>query len=366
MVAQTPPPFGGQAVMMQNILDGSYDSVQIRHVRMAFSREMDEIGTFRLQKIAHLIGLICRIVIARLRFQSEVLLYPPAGPNLVPMMRDVAVLLSTRWMFKRVVFYFQAGGLSELYPELPRAARWLFRRAYYRANLSIRTSRLAPEDGKQLAALHEVIVPNAVRDEAGFARVDRTHSGRPPTILFVGVLRESKGVLVLLDACGLLHERALPFRLRLVGRFESHDFETLVRNRIRLLDIEDLVDILGVLIGEQKQQVFRDADIFCLPTYFESEAFPVVLVEAMQFGLPIVSTKWRGIPEMVLDGFNGFLTPVRDPDAVAEGLAHLLRDSADAARMGACGRRLYEASYTIETFHRRMGEVFNLVREELK
>ena len=88
----------------------------------------------------------------------------------------------------------------------------------------------------------------------------------------------------------------------------------------------------------------------------------MVLLEAMQFGLPVVATRWRGIPSVVADGVNGYLVPVRDSATLADRLARLLRDEALARRMGAAGRRAYEERFTLERFHRDLQAVFDSLR----
>ena len=104
-----------------------------------FKHEMR--GKFRLHKLAHLAGIVPRILWARLRTGSTVLYYPPAGPDLVPALRDLVILLSTRWAFRHTVFHFHAGGLCELYPRLNRPLKWLFRQAYGQPDLEGRAGR---------------------------------------------------------------------------------------------------------------------------------------------------------------------------------------------------------------------------------
>ena len=87
-----------------------------------------------------------------------------------------------------------------------------------------------------------------------------------------------------------------------------------------------MVRWLGVQTGAEKSDSFTRSDIFCFPSHFESEAFPVVLIEAMRSGLPVVSTRWRGIPDLVEDGKTGYLIDVRDPDALADRVASLCID----------------------------------------
>jgi glycosyltransferase involved in cell wall biosynthesis len=357
IVGQTPPPYGGQAVMIENLLKGSYPNVQLYHVRMAFSKEMDQVGKFTLSKVFHLVYVILSIIYCRLRHNVHVLYYPPAGPERIPMYRDLAILISTRWMFKRTVFHFHAGGISELYDHLSPAARFLFRIAYFSADAAIRLSEQTPPDAEALGARSEHIVPYGIKDYCTDRQLAISVS-RPPHVLFVGVLKESKGVLVLLEACGMLAQRGVDFELELMGRFESAAFENQVRHQVSEQGLGARVRFLGVLTGQPKCTAFTRADVFCMPTFFESEAFPVVLIEAMQFGLPVIATRWRGIPSLVQEGTTGYLVPIQNSEAVADRL-HFLFENPDIARlMGRKGRRTYLEQYTVEQYHRNMEQVF--------
>jgi len=84
-------------------------------------------------------------------------------------------------------------------------------------------------------------------------------------------------------------------------------------------------------------------------------------VEAMMFDLPIVSTDWRGLPDIVVDGETGFLVPPKDAKSIAERLERLILDPDLRRTMGAAGRRRYEENFTVEKFRNQMKEVFLLV-----
>ncbi|MDQ6711249.1 MAG: glycosyltransferase [Candidatus Dormibacteraeota bacterium] len=349
---------------MQRVLEGRYRGVRIDHVRMNFSRGMDEVGRLRLRKVGHLLQLIVRVMAARLGFGSHALYYPPAGPERIPMYRDIILLLATRWMFRHTIFHFQASGLSEMYPRLGPLAKLLFRAAYYRADIGIRTDVFAPPDPARLRSRREALIPNALEDVAAQTPRDPTFLANPPvpTILFVGVVRESKGVLDLIRASALLHRRGINFRLQVVGQFESDSFEKAAR---QLAEREEVpAEFGGVLIGELKYKAYAHASVFCLPSYYASEASPVVLIEAMQFGLPIVSTQWRGIPSMIEEGYNGFLVPIRDADALADRLSILLLDPAMARRIGENGRQRFEEKFTLTAFQSSIQQVFDGLAEK--
>lgn len=358
-VGQTPPPYGGQAVAIDSFVRGSYEHLQVFHVRMSFSTEMDEVGKVRLGKFVHLAILVLRILACRFRTGAQVLYYPPAGPDLVPVLRDLVILLSTRWAFDRTVFHFHAGGLSQIFPRLPRLLRPLFWAAYGRPELAIQPSELNPPDSEFLHARHTVVVPGGVPDAAGAAA--SAGSRQVPILLYVGVLRESKGLLVLVDACRLLFQRGLVFELHLMGHPESRAFDRQLRAAVSAARLAERTMFLGVRTGADKDRYFRGSDIFCYPTHFESETFGIVLIEAMKFSLPVVATRWRGVPGSVQEGQNGFLVPVRDSRALADKLQLLIDDPELAQQMGRRGRALYLERYTEEEFRRRMQQALLLV-----
>ena len=366
VVGQTPPPFGGQAAAIQSFLDGDYDRLELRHVRMAFSRDMGEVGRFQLRKVLQLPLLIARILWARVRWKAEVLYYPPAASARAALLRDIVVLTCCRWAFRRTVFHFQAGGLAEQYPTLGSLLRSAFMAAYGQPDVAVSLAEHGLADGALLRARHQAVVPNGVADEAGsrLGSRHRSEAQQLPVALFVGVLRESKGVVVLVDALARLKAQGAECDLRLVGEFQPPSFEGQLRAQVADLGLGDRVTFLGRRLGEAKWEQFLQADMFCFPTFFEYESFPLVLLEAMQFELPVVATHWRGVPAIVDDGVTGFLVEVGDAEAVADRMALLVADSSERWAMGRAGRQRYLAAFTEDHYRRGLEMAIELVDED--
>jgi glycosyltransferase involved in cell wall biosynthesis len=186
---------------------------------------------------------------------------------------------------------------------------------------------------------------------------------KPPVILYVGLLSESKGLLVLLDACVLLAARGWDFRLQLVGAPVSEAFAALLKSRATATKLGDKVLWSGVLTGAAKAEAYAGATVFCFPTYFEAESFGVVLLEAMAFSLPVVATSWRGIPSIVEDDKTGLLVPVRDSDALARSLDAVLANPDLAGRLGRSGRRRFEECFTLDAYWEGVQQTFELLRQ---
>jgi glycosyltransferase involved in cell wall biosynthesis len=340
--------------MIQHFLNGRYTDIELYHVRLSFSQDMEDVGKFALGKVWVLFKTIFRIWYARSRWRTPVLYYPPSGPNRVPVLRDIVLLCSTRWLFRKVVFHFHAGGVSGYEQELPSLLRPLFRMAYRDPDLAIRTAPQNPEDGRVLGAGRDVVVPNGLPDMRGSVPEKTAGPDGPIVILFTGVLIPSKGVRVLLEAFRSVVAGGHNVRLELMGRWGSADFEQACRQYVTEQGLTDRITFLGVKRDREKDLHFAGCDIFCFPSYFEAESFGLVLLEAMQFAKPVVSTLWRGIPSVVKDGSSGFLVPVQDPAAVADRLVRLVVDPELRTRAGSEGRRIFEQELTLEAFHRSM------------
>ena len=174
-------------------------------------------------------------------------------------------------------------------------------------------------------------------------------------LLFLSNLIPSKGVYVLLDACKILKDRGVAFQCNFVGgeskEMDRRAFEEAVKER----GLEGRVLYHGPKYGEEKEQYWRMADVFVQPTY--EDCFPLTILEAMQHGLPVVSTDEGAVPDMVADGENGFVCRRKDAEGLAQALERLLQDEALRHRMGAEGYRIYQEKFTLQCFEHRFTEI---------
>lgn len=159
--------------------------------------------------------------------------------------------------------------------------------------------------------------------------------GRVVRLLSVGRMDPVKGYPVLLDAVALLRERDIECELTIVGAGDG--FSDLAESA-RRPSLAGHVRLLGAVGQDELPALYRDADIFCLASF--TEALPVVLMEAMAVGLPVVATSIAGIPELVDSGNTGLLVPPARADLLANAIALLTRDPKRRDAMGKAGRQV--------------------------
>lgn len=158
-----------------------------------------------------------------------------------------------------------------------------------------------------------------------------------PRALFVGRLIQEKGIFDVLDALPNVLE-GTQCELVIVGEGEH---EESLRARVKRLGLESHVTMAGYLSGSALAEAYLDATIFVLPTYW-NEGFPTVLVEAMDTGLPIVTTRIRGAADHLAPGENALFVPPRDVKALASAMTILLTDRDLRARMTSANHTLVE------------------------
>ncbi len=172
----------------------------------------------------------------------------------------------------------------------------------------------------------------------------------PFTILSVASLQPYKGLEYLIRACALLRDRQSgPFRCRIAGGGELRES---LQQLIDQLQLREHVELLGPQTQDAVAALLQTAHLFVLPSIRTSsgkmEGLPVVLMEALAVGLPVISTSISGIPEIIRPGETGQLVPPADPAALADAIINVMRDPAAARAAGRRGRQLVEAEFSLD------------------
>lgn len=171
-------------------------------------------------------------------------------------------------------------------------------------------------------------------------------------VLFLGRLGARKSPDVLLHAAKALRVRFPEARYVFGGDGDVEKYRALAEE----LGVADVCDFAGWVTGEDKERLVRQSGIFCLPS--RHEGMPMSMLEMMSFGLPCVMTPVGGIPRVIRDGDNGYMSPVGDADALAARLAELLASPGLRARIGAAARETIKRAFNIDANVRRLSELY--------
>jgi glycosyltransferase involved in cell wall biosynthesis len=214
--------------------------------------------------------------------------------------------------------------------------------------------RRCPDSAWKIERVYNGIAATAPFANAAFDFSESANGGfKPgiPEIVSVGRLIEKKGFGDLIEACALLRDRGVEYLCRIVG---AGPLEESLRGQIERNGLEGRVLLEGARPEAEVNGFLRRARVFALACAHDSEGgsdnLPTVIMEAMAAGLPVVSTRVAGVPEMVDDGVTGRLLEEHDTAGLADALEALLKDPALARKWGSAGREAGEMKFaTVRT-----------------
>jgi len=228
-------------------------------------------------------------------------------------------------------------------------------RFIFRGTRVILLSPLLYEDVQKYVPLNRVyFCSNGVSSTKATRNMNKTKT--IPRLLFFSNMIKEKGVYDLLDACEVLKNDGFNFICDFVGKWlniTEEGFDLYVKEK----QLEKIVIAHGAKYGSEKNRYFEQADIFVYPTYYHYECFPLVLLEAMQHRLPIMSTTEGAIPEIVDDGITGLLAQKQKPGDLASKIKTLLEKPSMREMMAKKGYEKYNQKYTISTFENNLCKI---------
>jgi len=394
--AAGPPSGVGAGVAPETAL-----GIECYHVNARLSQKLEDIGDFRIGKFLLLLGYSAQAIWCRFRYGVTTLYYIPAPGKRSALYRDWLVMLLCRPFFRRIILHWHAAGLAKwLETVVQLRSRALTYRLMKRVDLSIVLSKFNQADAEKLFSRRIVVVNNGIPDPcpnftedvlprrkgrlaarqkllAGteLTPADLQASGGDPhlfKVLYLAHCTREKGLFDTLDAVALANrmlaqaKSPIVIQLSVAGDFinaaERQEFQQrLAQEDLRLpaggqdgpnngrsrdpnaLRGGPCVTYAGFVFGPGKHRIRTESDCFCFPTYYYAESFGLVLVEAMAFALPVITTRWRSIPELLPQDYPGFVG-TRSPRQIAERLQAVITRATTAEDL----RQIFLRNFTLE------------------
>jgi len=402
--AHTPPPHHGQSYMVELILKEFRnppisDSVECHHVNVQLSDSLQDIGSFRGSKLLRLFQAIYQALLHHWKFGVDALYYIPAPAKPSAVIRDWITLGILRCFYKHIILHWHACGLGlwatsskenpggnqyrtitppVLFGIFDPIAKAITRLVYKKCDLSIALTKYNLSDSLGLNPIHADVIPNGIPDQCEnqfdsilqrrqqrlcdrIEELSKQAAGTASQVLFdilyLSHCTHGKGLFIAMEAVRLANEflrkKAINIHTRLIigGSFPSHADQSEFLQRIAQENLAafhanfNLVtyQYVGHVGNLDKSKLLSTCDALIFPVY-HPEAFGLVLVEALSFGLPIVTTKWRGIPEIVPEDLGDFAIP-EDSKSLAEAILSSAKFSEFSEL-----RNRYLEHYTLPTF----------------
>jgi glycosyltransferase involved in cell wall biosynthesis len=230
--------------------------------------------------------------------------------------------------------------------------RWGFRRAAMVIAVSDRLADYGLRQGIQLERLR--VIPNGVPTLDIAAR--EPLPAKSCTLGCVALFRERKGLEVLLKALAQLRSQGRDVTLRAVGSFETAAYERTIRQQVDRLQLGEHIAWVG-FSSDVPAELAR-MDLLVLPSLF-GEGMPMVILEAMAAGIPVVATRVEGVPQVIRNGLDGLLAEPGDPHDLAWQISRILDGEIDPLALRASARQRQVSHFSDRSMARATAEVYS-------
>lgn len=353
IVGRFPPPLDGQTVATERL--AGLLSAQAPVTRISVSAPESGVASevrLRPERVLHYLGMRGRLRKALAAHPGALVLWPAISPAPLGHARDWLTVLPAFSKNQQVYGVVHRGDFHRLFEHSAtrRAARAMVKRlegiVFLSTSLAERCARWVPEPKR-------LVIPNTILDdlilsEEEVAEKQARRGGRERLrLLFLSNMIPSKGYADVLAATRLLRERGCAVEARFVGRWPSEEAEQAFHADRAAAGLDEVVEVLGPIGDRARLKALHAwADVFLLPTSYPTEAQPLTIIEAMNAGTPVVTTRHAGIPEMLSENEGAFVPP-GDPEAIARAVERF-RDEAHWQTASAAARARFVAAFSPE------------------
>jgi glycosyltransferase involved in cell wall biosynthesis len=359
-VSPLPPPHYGSALSSEMSLDilKKESIFDVRSIKLNYSREMSDVGKLTPGKILGIIVVARKIKNFLRTFKPDLVYFMPAVSGFA-LLRDYYLLkIVKRFNQGKLILHirapFKEGDWANpikknLIKDLLKCDKIILLGSELIRNLNA----LVPEKDIYL-------LPNALENsltESEFENILRNRGKKSfLNLLFLSNLHESKGWFKLLESCTLLSNAGIKYICHFVGEWPSAKERLKFFRYIEKNNLHESIVYHGRLLGQEKQNMLIEADILIFPT--EYEAFGRVIIEAMEFGLPVISSSAGTIPSIIENGMTGFILENNNANEIFRCILKL-QDKELRSEMGRKGREKFTNEFTLKIYKSRFIKIFN-------
>jgi glycosyltransferase involved in cell wall biosynthesis len=358
LIGPTPPPFHGVAVAIQTLLQSCIvEKFRVCHLDLADRRGIQHVNKPDLHDVALFLRQWLRLV-GMLFCACPTLTYLVLSQSTIGFLRDSLLIWPASLRGSHIVLHLHGGNFRDWF-----LGRSWFMKAYVRTVLGRVTRVIVLGDSlkSQFDGLVDnrriAVVPNGIdwQDSGTHARVARSSSRY--RVLHLCTLSHLKGALVLIEAIPLVVRHRQDVEFVFAGLWSHAEDKQWADQFIVQQGIGQYIRFTGQVEGAQKRALFESSDIFVFPGV-QQEGQPLVVIEAMAAGLPVIFTDRGCLRDTVIDGETGLEAPINDPCQLADRILWLQDHPGEMRAMGQAGRNRYEAFFTKDKHIAAMTHMF--------
>lgn len=357
-ILKVPPPVHGSTIMNKVVAD-SRDIPQkgkaIKHLQ-SISKDVDDIGKISLDKFKKIAKNYLRMIYDVLYHNPKVI-YFAISPKGKAFYKDFLGILLFKLLGKRIIYHFHVKGLNEE-TQSSFLKKWLYNISFKNEYAIILSDALKP-DYEGMGFKEIFILPNGI-SQSSLSEKNEYKRKRGFIITYLSNFIKEKGVFEFIDTMALLKNKGNLFKINIIGKSADVSLEE-VKQALRINNLESLVNYLGPAYGEDKFRLLKESSLFIFPTFYKSECYPLVLLEAMQFKLPIITTNEGAISNIVREGKNGYIIDPEDTEKMAVKAENLMNNNELYNSMSEASYKYFRKNNTIYKFEKNLNFIIDRV-----
>jgi len=352
---QLPPPVHGASLVNQSILKSFLINSEFAtdYVDISPSTENDSLGRVSFFKVIRTLEILLKCLFKYFRF-SPSLVYLTLSPHGAAFWKDSIILQVLKIFGAKCIIHLHGKGIDREVRS-SRFKMFVYKKVFHGVDVIHLSKSLLDDVSVVLDPRSKTyIVNNGIHPSI----VSKSNDDPVVRFLYLSNFIPTKGASVIVDALKYIDLKySGRFTVSLAGKVtDKVYFDSMVASVSA--EWKDSVFFHAAKYGEDKVNILVNSDVFVLPTYYKNECFPISILEAMSFGLPVLSTFEGAIPEIVADGENGFLFAPTKPQQLAELMTRYIDDVSLLKKHGVASSKRFSEKYTFEKFELSLINVF--------
>jgi len=353
VVGAFPPPLFGSALMNQYLYEIKDEEIKFNNLKLNFNKDFSNIEKFALKKIFILfIGLLKYLFSI---WMYDVIVYTHSFRTSA-FLKDSLFILISKIFGKKIILYAQGLNMDLFYERQGKILKKYIDFILSKVDYFVTVSKKQIGEYKRWTKNNISHIYNFVEVEDYNIKKEKTDKFR---ILFLSTLTEFKGVFTFLNAIDILERKNNNYQYILCGSFSNKNKEEKMEIQNFVKEHKDKVILKGRVEGYAKAEVFINADLYVFPT--KNDSFGITNLEAMQYGLPIITTKQGAISEYFSEPDNGFFIKEDDAKSLAEKIEIIANDDLLRNKISNYNKIYVRQNFTRENFSKQWCSVIKEV-----
>lgn len=363
-ISPLPPPYYGSAISSEMCLSilNKVNFFKVSNIKINHSVELSDVGSFTINKITGFFYVLKQLI-KEINKIPDIIYIVPATAGFALIRDSIFIKIINFNRKSKLIIHLRSQFLNK---DFKNPFKIFLIKQILNGDVVILLGKELIENTHGYIAKHKIkLLPNAIPNSINEVNykmiVDKRKLNDKINLLFLSNMMESKGWYKVLQACNLLkkNNKNINFVCHFIGAWDTVKDEKLFYKYIVNNHLNEHIIYHGRLIGEEKNNILTKTDILIFPTEYKLETFGRVIIEAMEFGIPVIANNIGSIPSVIEHGETGFILEENTPEKIHFFISKLL-DDFTRLQMGDKARILFLNKFTLENYRNKFLEIFTL------